>query len=501
MTRLLRPSIVLSLLLFASGCTHHFTRAECLGHGGTAWREVTSAHFRLRTNLDSPAAREAVTELEKARKALLFAWNGRVDPPGRLDAVVLRSSAEFHEFADRTAGGLFTVDRTGPLLVLPGESYSFDASPNRWSVMHGLARHLSSYALARQPVWLQVGLGSYLEMTRPYGDGDEIRLGEAHPTWLHWAKTHARVPWEELWAWDSSADLREAETDSHYASSWLWVHFLLNKHPGQFADFQGRLSQAEEPREAWAAAFKGVDQGELERELNEYLQRGNYSAFRFPLGEISSESVERELSNGEVHALRARLFLLRTAVETSVTPEASANAEVSRGLQADPGNFDALYWQVISTGSAGKRLELARELVKRHPERAEGWVELTERLFKVSGAERERRDAAIKALQLEPNSVNALNNLAWDYVLSNQPKIGVPFATKAAKLAPWDAAVLDTYAATLAGAGNCPGAVGVQRRAIDMLRERAPKSERLEYSLRLARYEGGCQTAPTDPAS
>ena|GEM_PF-6193496 len=64
-------------------------------------------------------------------------------------------------------------------------------------------------------------------------------------------------------------------------------------------------------------------------------------------------------------------------------------------------------------------------------------------------------------------------------------------------LAPGDSAMLDTHAALLFQLGRCPEALGMQRRAMDMLHERASDSMRQVLGQRLQSYQEKCGgTAP-----
>jgi hypothetical protein len=203
--------------LFA-GCAH-LRRAECTAHEGSAWREITSTHFRLKTNVDSNTAREVVLNLERWRKALLVgAWDGALDPPGRLDAILLHSREQLREFGDRDAPAFFTRDTEGPLVVLTGQQHLFDASPHLEQLNHELAHYLSYYSLLRQPRWFAEGLATYLQTARRF-DASQVRVGEDHPVALAWTRRNGRVRWEDLWRWRGDEKLSDAERMSRYATS------------------------------------------------------------------------------------------------------------------------------------------------------------------------------------------------------------------------------------------------------------------------------------------
>ena len=65
-------------------------------------------------------------------------------------------------------------------------------------------------------------------------------------------------------------------------------------------------------------------------------------------------------------------------------------------------------------------------------------------------------------------------------------------ARKAVTLAPTDPDVLETYAAALAGAGDCAAATGLQHRVVEMMRERGGGGRADSSEQRLRMYEGGC---------
>lgn len=481
------PALVIAFFLL-SGCQHVPRYAECQTHHGTPWRELTSQHFRLTTNLDSEAAKATLIELERTRRMLLYsAWRDAVDPQGRIDAFVLQSHEQLNEFADEDVAGFVARNERGLAIVLGGQSYTFHASPARRLVMHEMAHYINSYVLLRQPRWIAEGLAEYLETTRPYGDGSQVQVGALDPALVRLVKAHTRIPLEALWAWDRLS-LHGTEQQLYYATSGLWVHFLLNQHPAEFSDFQFRLGRAEEPRLAWNESFQGFSSDELQRELNQYLRYGFYYVARLKMPDVSVATSERGLSDGEVHAVRVRLMMLggREAEDTWSAVE----EEMKRAMELDPNNFQVQLIRFIGK-SREEHLELARELVERFPREADAWLILAYSLPK--SAESERRAALIQALHEEPDNVHVLNNLAWHYVTSGQPKVAIPLAQKAVTLAPWSAAFIDTYAAALAGAGGCAEAIAAQRRAFDLLHESAPAKERIEIEARLAKYELACK--------
>src|SRR5512137_693299 len=73
----------------------------CEAAGGRPWREITSEHFAITTDLDAGDARDLVEDLERIRRAVSSAlFPGRPDIPGRLSVVAFRSADDFEEHAE-----------------------------------------------------------------------------------------------------------------------------------------------------------------------------------------------------------------------------------------------------------------------------------------------------------------------------------------------------------------------------------------------------------------
>jgi hypothetical protein len=77
-------------------------------------------------------------------------------------------------------------------------------------------------------------------------------------------------------------------------------------------------------------------------------------------------------------------------------------------------------------------------------------------------------------------------------VLAEREGEALPLARKAAFLSPWNAAILDTYAAALKGLGQCREALAVQKRAVEVLSEHVSGDELLRYVERVEELEGLC---------
>jgi tetratricopeptide (TPR) repeat protein len=484
------PGLALSVaMLFGVGCASVANRAVCPAEGGHAWHEVRSAHFLVRTNLDPADAQKVTLDLERFRRALLLIWTRDFDPPGRLEAIVLRTQGQLAEFEKRYAGfAAFTGN--GPVIVMDGSGGMFYGKAADGTVQaHELAHYLSRFVLLRQPRWFAEGLASFLETVHLSEDGTKAVFGQPNLPSLAHVRARPSLKLEELWRWEQEFSTLE-DPARHYASSWLWFYYLLNEHGPRFTDFQMRLARAEEPRKAFEAAFAGA--GDLEVGLQVFLARGTFGIWTLPLEEVPTDTQVRGLEGAEVHAIRARLFLMGTAKEPEERKKA-AQLEVTQALSENPTNVSAVQLQADFMDNSVERLALAEALVKARPDSGPAWGLLARAHAQANSPMAVQEQALVRAVELSPDDATAHNDLAWLYVQSNAPQKGYELAVRAVKLAPFSSYFVDTYAAALFAMGQCAKSIKAQRRAIELLHDGATEAARQELHGRLTKYEAVCR--------
>ena len=91
------------------------------------WRELSSAHFTLRTNLDPDTAMRAAVDIARARSALVAAMWPPVAEVGiePVDIIVFKDRTEFEHYAGDGSRGLYSHSALPPRIILWG-------SPERW---------------------------------------------------------------------------------------------------------------------------------------------------------------------------------------------------------------------------------------------------------------------------------------------------------------------------------------------------------------------------------
>ncbi len=492
------PLLALMLSPLGIGCASR-PLATCPAKGGYPWHEVRSPHFRVYADLNTLVARTTALELEQLRSALLIAWGGRTDLPGQVEVIVVRDATTLKEFTRGMPMEAF-MDSSGrtPLLVMTGSSeYVVELPETRQVQAHELAHHISRFVMVRQPRWLSEGLATWFQNVRFSPLWKQATFQGFHEEHYRYLEEHGLLSLKQLWAWDEQPHLSASEALPYYASSWLWVMYLLDRHPERFQDFQERLERAEEPHQAWEATFQGVEG--LEEDAQRYEPSREHQ-LTVKLPDLQHREFEvRTLDCAEIHAMRARLFLRSPGYHPLRLRLRLAIHEVEEALREDPTNVSAVLLQATLTPEPERRLAVARALVQAQPESGPAWSLLGQTLQEVGAPVAEQEQALRRALALHPEDVDALVAMAWLHTEKGETDEGLTKARHAVQLAPGRASTLEAYAALLFQAGRCAESLTAQQRAINVLEghiteslREAAEATRGAMQRKLAEYERGC---------
>jgi hypothetical protein len=213
-------------------------------------------------------------------------------------------------------------------------------------IKHELVHYLSAKVMPRQPLWLAEGMASYFETLDYDADKAEVRVGRPPPDLLAIAQQVVRVPLPQLLA----ADKIEGERSVFYASAWAAVHFLMNRHLDELSAYEKALRARVPPATAWAQAFGKLPTADLDNDLRNYLDGGQYALLVVPFASTGGDPIaERPISDAEVHTTRAQLLVAGGrnraarlgAAGDRRDAEAAARREIDEALRLEPGNVGA----------------------------------------------------------------------------------------------------------------------------------------------------------------
>jgi Flp pilus assembly protein TadD len=476
-------------------CASAPARVAAPDEGGPAWREISSAHFAVKTDLPSAEGAEVVQFLERTRSALLAClWPQAASPPGQLDVVLLATEAEYGEFAPPTLGAF--VAGIGPYRMMVAAG-TVDRLYLYGLVSHELTHWLSAFVLQRQPKWLSEGLATYAETMRLSLVDPRVLLGMTHPgRYPVWRAKP--VPVSELIRKSSGAHFTavDPQADAYYASAWMLTHYLINSQRERFVAFQQHLALGDDPDNAWAQTLGELPPGQLEAELQRYGLSGATRTYSLYVPLAAAPLQERTLSNAEVHVLRAKLRIVSAAAVAKAPDLPRIRSDLEAALGSDPWNADAL---ALMSGFSGWDAVRSRAIhaTLAHPDDWRSWW-LAARATNPASADGQHAYERYlqKAVELAPERPWVLSEMARWRAAQGRGADAVPLAEQAARLAPWDSATLDALADVALGSGRCPEARASEKRAIENLSEKLPPSAAGPYLDRLLQIERRCGSDP-----
>jgi hypothetical protein len=309
---------------------------------GVVWREVTSEHFVLYTDLASDEARRRMQEFETLRDALVkvaFDMGNGGEP--RVWIVLFDRDADFEAFAPFGVAG-YTSPSLGldlerhAALVLPARA----GDPGRRTFVHEEVHELMHRALGNSPVWLNEGMAEYFS-TLSFENGD-VFVGQAVPE--RTKIPESLVPSAAQVVSAGRASFLPEESDSltaarFYAGAWLLVHFFHNgpdPYRLRFDSFVGALGDGQSPDEAWRTAMAGVAEETLEWEFRKHIRSASWLVHGEKIAALPPLNLtERRMAAAEVHLLWARL--------AATKDRALATREVDDAAALDPTSPEVAY--------------------------------------------------------------------------------------------------------------------------------------------------------------
>jgi hypothetical protein len=452
-----RPILLLSLA-GASACTGALPAQA--PRAGDRWVELGTPHFLIRTDLQLPRARNLAHTLEEMRAALLaLAWPGAKDPRGRSDVIVFSRPADFDRFCGLHASteGV-AVSRSGFERLIafnPGREGDVPRT-----AVHELSHDLSHWFLPLQPPWLAEGMAVYLDSTTLDRSAQRATMGDLSKSSVEWFK-YARffLRTSKLFHTQAMHPTDPRESASFYATSWLLVHFLLNRHGEEFAEFQKRVMRLTPWEEGFAQAFPALTYDALDVQLTEYVKAGTFRTITEPVQLPVFEPALRVLPEAEVRGVRA---LLSSSLQNPLS-----EAEAAEALRLDSGEIHALVvrFHALSPSATQARTELAERALAAHPRNVLAWWL---RALALPPGDEQRR-ALDRAQQLGPDHPGVAQLLGMDELRQGHPKQALEHVRLALRRSPVTPITLALYVSALGAARQCADAAALAASAPGIL--------------------------------
>ncbi len=387
------------------------------------------------------------------------------------DAARLRSGQIDRCGQDLFFAGNYFISRLGePTIVLPVAGFR----ANTEAVAHQVAHHFASYLFLKPPPWLREGFAAFLEtaggeiLDNPPRTGTHVQRGERTipgavgltPPGFIAALCRDAVSAKELLRWQGEETA--ARRGRYHSASWLLYHWLWNQRSKQLTDFQGRLASGEDAAAAWREAFPefNPDAPDALKSLDEALERHR----RLGTGRYYRTKADADGSYSKAPILPAdvHMLLIDARYSAGASNDASSGwlrSELHNVLLEEPLQPVALSWRAELDHTSP--LEGLRRATTKSPADWRAWL-----LLGQAAVAKEKEAALQMAVNLNPDSVLALDQLAFFLATTGRALDALPFSKQALERAPWNAQATATLSVVDSFLGQCAEALETSQRAL-----------------------------------
>jgi hypothetical protein len=413
--------------------------------GGPRWLRLETEHFVLYSDQAPKLARTTITQFERWLSAYLqTGWQSEGKLALKLNVIVMDDRAEFeHLFGTLISGSFERSMLFEPLVVMPRTNRS-----ENWATLkHEVTHYIAQQALIDQPVWLAEGLATYFETAYEDPSGAFV-LGAVPRARFRRLGEQGRMSVRELFAARNSS-----EDPRVYESSWLLVHCLMSEHAAPFAKFQALIATGKSVDASWSEAFPALPLAQLDAVLDRYAARGVYVTYATKVQGVAPSVQTRALTDADVYAVRAVLYLTCQDCGEPKRPEVDRN--IALALAADPGHLRALALRANRTHGA-ERLAVSRDLVRLHPSAWLSWVMLANaELDSVNGLASCDAEVPVRLVSLAPTQPYALGLAAQCELRSGREQNALDWSERAVRLRPASTSLLLQRAEILQALSRC----------------------------------------------
>lgn len=413
------------------------------------WLELTTPHFRVRTNTDESLARATVESLEQTRAAMLgAAWHAKQGPPGRTDVIVFARSSELMRYLSAYSFWETQSERGLARLMVFAQEEAGGGLP--FLAAHELAHDLSYWYMPFQPRWLDEGLANFLGTVRIDARARQAVVGLPPPE--RFATLSERsIDTAALLGMAGNAT-RPRHRRNARAEAWLLTHYLVFQWASSFGLFQQRLAELQDWRLAWETEFGSelAPGPGLDAQLLKHLSaHADWVTGVVPLPLEPVQMTLRPLAESEVHALLARLL-------STKDPE-RMRSELARAFELDPNNLDALevsfYFSRLALSDARS---LAARALATHPDSAVAWA------MAVDADLKPKDEATLRtALSFDPLDPRALELLARAELLAQHSESAFVHASIALRRSAPFRELTELYFNSALQSGHCEQASAI----------------------------------------
>ncbi|HVV88778.1 MAG TPA: DUF1570 domain-containing protein [Kofleriaceae bacterium] len=333
------------------------------GKGGPAWRELTSAHFRLWTDASSRRAHTLIRQMEHLRQVVYGMAFPDLPGAGQSFVVALRDGDEVGAFVPEQFQAYASFDDTmrQPMIVYAADTDESDGHV----IAHELTHVISWNAIHHQPAWFAEGLAQFFETVQLDVDRKVVDVGAPLDTIVNELRFRRLKRAEEVMACEQVA----CKDDRFYVTVWAIYSFLANVRPAELARFQYHLDEVpDDPARAWRDVFPDLPPRALDAAVRDWLLNGKKTVWHFTVrldDAATSAPAERALADADVYAVRA---VLRHGFHPG---DPQLARDVAAALALDP--TQTIAWTIDAAAGHPPSADQARAMTAAHPDDWRAW--------------------------------------------------------------------------------------------------------------------------------
>lgn len=436
---------------------------------GTAkaeWLQASSEHFVVYANDSQADIRRISDQLERYHAAIASVVSVQLAPPSpsnRVTVYVVSGEAEVRKLygeGSKYIGGFYLPRAGGSLAIVPRVMTGSGAPEfSMVALLHEYAHHYmistSSFPMQR---WYSEGGAEFFASAGFRSDGGvDIGKPAMHRAAELLVPGFARdVKVADLLDPPAASEKPRAGYDAFYGKSWLLFHYLTfnQARAPQMGRYLHLMAQGKTSREAGLAVFGDFDQ--LERELDNYLNRSRMMMLKLPAAMLTVGPIEvRRLSAGEAAIMPVRIRSRRGVDDEQAKALLVEARAVAARFPDDPAVQAALAEAEYDAGNDKEAIAAADAALAKDPSQVNAYVQKGYALFRIAAKAPDEAAAYAKARAV----FVALNRREIDHPLPliyfyrsyvEQGKEPTPLAlqglARAAELAPFDLGLRMTLA-------------------------------------------------------
>ena len=269
---------------------------------------------------------------------------------------------------------------------------------------------------------------------------------------------------------DDDTNLSDAKVSELYETSWAVVHWLFDEHHDDAVRFQDAIARRSKPKKAWQDIFRRSRQpcdGEI---VGKYVNRHGEKITKGQVAPLTVTMQARPLTDGDVLGFRAMLYMAFRGSSNRSKEETLrlARTNIDAALRADASSFWANAVNYAYFGKVPASPEFAKRAAESQKDNWLAWVFYADVLGALNGPVQERRAAAKRALDLEPNSSMVLASASRAEGQAGDWKGALDFAERGLRTRSTSNNTVTAYVSALAHSSRCDDA----RKVLEKLRER-----------------------------